>query len=481
MAVNFLHGVERIAVNIGPRPVNVVKSAVVGLVGISPRGPRQSLTIVQSAQDAAQFGFWHKDNTIATALRAIQQQGGAFVFVVNVFDEDTHTKNTNETHTVQANKFQLQGLLGDGGVTVVKPGSPAVTLTPGTDYEFDSDTQIGKILNTTDYPDGTTLTVQYLAVELTNVASADVVGAVSGGVRTGLEQFDLAFSQFGFSPKILCVPRYNQATTVASAMLAKADKYLAVALLDAVSGTTVAEALSARGGTAGTIKNFATSSSRAILLYPQLIAEDLYESARTATEVEVTLPLSPFYAGTMAAVDNERGYWKSPSNTEFRGFLRPAVTITASATDAGSTEANLLNEAGITTVFNSFGTGFRIWGNRSAAFPTNTLPENFVPIRRVADITDESLMQASLQFIDEPINNALIDIIKETGNQFLRQQINRGAIIGGQLIYEPSLNPPAQIAAGQLVFTMEYMPPPPLERLTYRRIININFLNQLGS
>ena len=39
----------------------------------------------------------------------------------------------------------------------------------------------------------------------------------------------------------------------------------------------------------------------------------------------------------------------------------------AAINDANS-EANLLNEAGIITVFNSYGTGIRLWGNRSAAF-----------------------------------------------------------------------------------------------------------------
>ena len=35
---------------------------------------------------------------------------------------------------------------------------------------------------------------------------------------------------------------------------------------------------------------------------------------------------------------------------------------------------NIVNEAGILTVLNSYGTGFRTWGNRSAAFPSSSLP-----------------------------------------------------------------------------------------------------------
>jgi hypothetical protein len=36
MPANFLHGVETIEIEKGPRPIRVVKTAVVGLVGTAP-------------------------------------------------------------------------------------------------------------------------------------------------------------------------------------------------------------------------------------------------------------------------------------------------------------------------------------------------------------------------------------------------------------------------------------------------------------
>ena len=72
-----------------------------------------------------------------------------------------------------------------------------------------------------------------------------------------------------------------------------------------------------------------------------------------------------------------------------------------------SSEVNLLNEAGILTVFNSFGSGFRTWGNRNASYPTSTDPTNFINIRRTADIIHESVEYSMLQFIDYPIDNGL--------------------------------------------------------------------------
>ena len=41
-------------------------------------------------------------------------------------------------------------------------------------------------------------------------------------------------------------------------------------------------------------------------------------------------------------------------------------------------------------------------------------------------------------------------------------------------------NPPAQISAGQLVFDIDVMPPPPAERLTFQTFIDVSLLQQLG-
>ncbi len=38
MAANYLHGVETIEIETGPRPVKAVKSAVIGLIGTAPCG-----------------------------------------------------------------------------------------------------------------------------------------------------------------------------------------------------------------------------------------------------------------------------------------------------------------------------------------------------------------------------------------------------------------------------------------------------------
>ena len=132
------------------------------------------------------------------------------------------------------------------------------------------------------------------------------------------------------------------------------------------------------------------------------------------------------------------------------------VLLTAGINDPNS-EVNQLNEVGITTIFNAYATGLRAWGNRSAAWPTNTGPKQFVCIRRVADIIAESVEQSSLQFVDRPINNAFIDAVTESVNAFLRTLIARGAIIDGKCWYDKSLNEATELAAGHIVFSYDFM------------------------
>lgn len=187
----------------------------------------------------------------------------------------------------------------------------------------------------------------------------------------------------------------------------------------------------------------------------------------TATNSEHLEPMSQRLAGLMAAKDLERGYWWSPSNTEFQGVTGVERPLTARIDDASS-EVNALNEVGICTVFNSFGSGLRSWGNRTAAWPTVTHMRNFINVRRTKDIIDEAIRYASLQFIDQPITEALITTIVESVNQLLRKLIGDGALLGGECWYDAERNPPAALSLGHVLF--QYKMTVPSVRTGYVRV-----------
>lgn len=309
--------------------------------------------------------------------------------------------------------------------------------------------------------------------DVTKVSLSDVIGGVTAnGKRTGLKAFKDCYSLFGYYPKTLIVPKYCENTAVVAEMNVIANSIRAIGFADAPIGTLFQEVLTGRGPE-GTI-NFNTSSERIILCYPQLKVYD------TATDTEKVEPYSQRIAGVLANKDTEKGYWWSPSNTEIKGITGVERQLTSMINDPQS-EVNLLNEAGIVTVFNSYGSGFRTWGNRNASFPSSTAPTNFINIRRTADILHESVEYSMLQFIDYPIDNGLIDAICESVNGFIRTLIGRGALIDGKCKYNPDKNPATEIANGHLTFDIEFMPPTPAERITFESFIDINLLKNLGS
>lgn len=309
---------------------------------------------------------------------------------------------------------------------------------------------------------------------VSNVAISDIIGKVDAvtGKRTGLKALQDSYSLFGYYPKTIISPVFCEETAVTSEINTVCNKIRAMGIVDAPAGTTVQEAITGRG-TEGTI-NFNFSSERLILCYPRL---KVYDSA---TENYTLEPYSQRLAGVMAAKDIEKGYWWSPSNTEILGITGIEKQLTSMINDPSS-EVNALNEAGIMTIFNSYGSGLKTWGNRSSAYPSSTEPTNFINVRRTADILHESVEYSMLQFIDYPISNGLIDSICETVNAFIRTLIGRGALIDGKCSYNPAKNPPTEIAAGHLLFDIEFMPPTPAERITFESFINIEVLKSLGT
>jgi uncharacterized protein len=500
MPASFLHGVEVIEVPNGPVPVTVVKSAVIGLVGTAPAwavaspvvaAALNTPTLVSSVLDAAAFGPVVRGYSIPYALAAIQAQGAGQAIVVNVFDPTRHFTAIAAT----AFTFNAQGAinLGHMGVSsVVITSNPAgTTYVAGTDYTLDAVNGAVTLVPTGSgghITAGASVLIAFHYADPSKVVDADVIGAITGGVYTGMQAFQTTYGTLGFFPKILIAPNYSQDVAVATALTAMATKVRAIALIDSPPATSAAAAITNRGVMGN---GFASSSSRAVLCYPQ---ETFFDTGIVSTGVTLNAsgipltsefnanavaPYSQWVAGAMAAKDLAQGYWWSPSNTEVDGMLGPDVQLYASILDASS-DVNGLNAAGIVTVFNAFGTGLRVWGNRSAAFPTSTTPDNFISVRRTMDVIEESVELAMLQFIDQPISNALIDAILASANAFIRSLIQRGALVAGAASFNPAENPSAQIAGGQLVFDIDVMPPPPAERITFEAFIDVTLLQQLG-
>ncbi len=90
MPEQFLHGVEVVEIDSGPRPIRTVKSSVIGVVGTAPDAldtdfPLDTpVLIVGSRLEAAKLG---STGTLPKALDGIFDQAGAMVVVIRVNEE----------------------------------------------------------------------------------------------------------------------------------------------------------------------------------------------------------------------------------------------------------------------------------------------------------------------------------------------------------------------------------------------------------
>ncbi|WJV52752.1 phage tail sheath subtilisin-like domain-containing protein [Prodigiosinella aquatilis] len=470
MAANYLHGVETTEVETGARVVKAVKSAVIGLIGTAPMGPVNTVTLCTSDTAAAKFGGQLTGFTIPQALDAIYDHAAGTVLVINVLDPAVHkTHVDNEPVTFDSN----------GSVTLANPVVASLELKKDagsalyvldTDYTLDQQTGVITRLNKAL---GDTVLASYDYADPTKVTAADIIGAVNAtGNRTGMKLLHDTYNQFGFFAKILIAPVYCTQNSIRVELQALAEKLGAMAYVDAPIGTTYEQVVTGRGPT-GTI-NFNTSSARVRLFYPHV---KVYDSATNAERLE---PLSQRAAGLRAKVDLEKGFWWSSSNQEIQGITGVERQLSAMIDDP-SCEVNLLNEQGITTVFNSYGTGLRLWGNRSAAWPTVTHMKNFENVRRTADVINESIRYFSLQYIDMPITQALIDSLTESVNAYGRKLIGDGALLGFKCWYDSTRNEETELSSGHLLLSYKFTPPPPLERLTFETEITSEYLANLTS
>jgi len=458
----IFHGVDVVDVPSGGGSIPTAATSIIGLIGYAPRGAKQTLTICNTTNDDSQFGVAVEGFSIPRALTAIRANGGGTVVVVNVFDYASMTATvTAETHTTANGKAQtgfapIPDASGTIQVTVTNSAG-STTFVKGTDYKI-NDTGLIQVLNFTAIPDGTGIKVTYKKLDDTQFANSDIIGAVTSGVYTGLQLFDTLRATKGIDLGLLIAPYYSQITAIQSELIVKAELYKCLTICDPTSNTKPGDipALRAGGGL------FQSTSNRVIYMGGTVQA---YNATLNIYETQYT---SSFYAGLVAKMDNELGFWYSPSNLPMNGIVNARYPATCAIDDAaGTTEATQINQAGIVTLVNF--AGISTWGNYTAAYPSSTAAISFIPVRRVVDVIARSIKYSMLPFIDKPLNQALIDSIKGKVNAYINTLIGRGALLqGSECLYVAADNPSSELALGRVVFRINAMSPTPAQSITFR-------------
>lgn len=288
----------------------------------------------------------------------------------------------------------------------------------------------------------------------TAATQAKIIGAldVTTGQRSGTFAFLDARASVRVTPRILIAPGFSHVKAVAAALLERANKLAAVAIIDGPNTTDAAATAYANE----------FGSPRLYLIDPWVVTFD-----------EVEMPASPYAAALMARSDEKRGWWWSVSNQVIPNILRPARPIEWAFNDP-ETQANYLNESKVATIIHE--EGYRLWGNRSCSDDPKW---RFLSVRRTADVINESLLFNHLWAVDRPITKTYLEDVVEGVNAFLRHARMRGAIINGKCWVDKELNTPDQIMQGRVFFDFDFTSTYPAERITFRSHMTDGYLEEV--
>lgn len=456
----FHHGTKTTRVAGGSVAVETVDGAIIGIVGTAPVGAVNELTVCQTKKDFAQFGvILNKGFTLPDAFDVLARYAAGKVYVVNVLDPAKHRTNvTDEVLTQDSNTLRAQtaqvGLL---NLTLTADRE----LTDGTDYTVNM--QTGEITLNARYEE---LKATYDYADPTKVTEEDIKGSIDSatGKRQGFELLRDGFNLFGADAKILICPEFDKTASCAAALATLAEQLKAVAYVQLPKGTSLSKAIQGRGPL-GTL-NASASSERVRHFFPYV------QGSNNTLE-----SLAVHAAGLRMKTDTDNGYWFSTSNRQLQGVIGMEVPLTARVDDEQS-ETNLLNAVGITTIFNSFGTGFRLWGNRSSNYPTVTHIINFETALRTGDLIDESIRRTELQFIDRPIDDALIDSLLETVDTYLRAL---PSIVGYSVSLDHDTDLADEFSKGHVPLVYDYTPKLPAELISNKSVMTRKYLVNLVS
>ncbi|AHB69302.1 FI protein [Cronobacter malonaticus] len=303
--------------------------------------------------------------------------------------------------------------------------------------------------------EGTGESEEALAQTVSNI----IGGTDENGQLTGMKALLTAEAVTGVKPRILGVPGFDT-LEVAVALASVCQKLRAFGYVSAWGCKTVSDVIAYR-------KNF--GQRELMLIWPDFIAWN------TTTSASDTAFATARALGLRARIDQETGWHKTLSNVAVNGVTGISASVFWDLQEPG-TDADLLNQAGVTTLIRK--DGFRFWGNRCCSDDPLFLFENYT---RTAQVLADTIAEAHMWAMDKPVTPTLIRDIVDGINAKFRELKTAGYIVDAQCWVDESANDKETLKAGKLMIDYDYTPVPPLDNLTLRQRITDKYLANLIS
>ncbi|MDY0063145.1 MAG: phage tail sheath family protein [Myxococcota bacterium] len=473
---SYLHGVYSREVPTSVRPPVTALAGLPVVVGAAPvvLGDRANVNRPVLATSFAEFvsKLGYSDDLAAYGLCEFARvyfglYGVGPAVFINVLDpqEPDHLEPVarallawaaaETSKTVAAFAIDHTTLVLDDGAT------PPVAYVAGTDYTlaYDSDgntvvtRKAGGRMGSGALP---ACHLTYDKLDPGGVVAADVVGtATAGGANTGLWCLEDVYPRLQLAPGLIVCPGWSQDSAVAAAMVARGGSINGVFKALAVCDLSPDDYEIADYSEAAAWKsdNGFTAAGQVCCWPLVTLGGEVHH-------------LSSHFAGLANQVDAASGGtpYVSPSNRKLQ--IDGACLLDGTEVFLTQEQANLLNGQGIVTALNF--TGWRLWGNRTGAYPGTSDPKDaFVPIRRMNLWLGNTLVLTYFSQVDSALNRRLVDSVVDSANIFLNGLKGAGAILGGEVVFAAADNPQTDLLNGHAKFRIYWTPPPPAEALDF--------------
>lgn len=473
---SFPHGVRILELSDGLRPIRIVDSSIIGLVGTAPDAEAAvaaSLTIGTgtSALTFVADTAGVAGNQISVRLR----NPGAISQTLSVaISEKAITVNlaTDESGVITSTAALIKTALDANAtiaalVNVTSGGSGVVTSQPttllsgGLDEAFPINTPFlvagsqrvaARAGSTGTIPTALADIFRQIgaAVVVVRAAVGEDDAETEENILAAIAKLLEAEATVSLVPRLLIAPEFSADKTVADELISVADKLKAFVYADGPN-TTDAEAIAYAGQ---------FGSERLAVIDPWVVRNG------------VTHAPSAAWAGATAKSDIERGFWWSPSNIAVLGFDATSRAVPHREGDT-TAESDILNQGRVTTIINRAGRGMIFWGNLSTAADPKF---EFIAIRRIADVLNESIKLGVRWASDRPITRSLLEDIAESVNATIATLVNQGALYGGKCYPDPDFVTADQIGQGSLNFRLEFSAVYPAQTITFRSILTGDYI-----
>lgn len=376
--------------------------------------------------------------------------GIAPVIFINVLDPAKH--KVKEEKECQVNQGQAaldtEGIL--LGSVVVKNGE--AELKKDADYLLSRENEIVKVtLIGEETVTIQTIKVIYDKVDPSRVGVEDIIGGydVETGKETGLETIRQIYPRLSVVPGFLLAPGWSQDASVAAVLAAKSEGINGVFRCENVVDLDTEQA-KLYTDCENLKESMGLRDPHTIVCWPMgQIGDRIYH-------------MSAVFAAVAAGEDIKNDDVPNLSPDNKLSGLAGTVLKDGTPVLLDSTQANALNGSGIVTAINN--SGWRIWGNNTAAYPeTAEVKERWICCRRFFSWWGNQFIMTYNEKVSNPSNKKLIESICDSENIRGNGYVSQGKCAGIRIEYREEENTADDLMEGRVTLRQYLAPYTPAE------------------